>query len=146
MSIGDEVQADQTTSKAICYHLLINPTGKQGKFQGVDWCVELNNLYTKVYQNLHSVFARNFLHAHLSSYHTEADMTKTFFEVCRHLSEDSPHVVKPGGLSRYNVSDLLSQEAGMVDTSEWNSPGNTVATEEYEERATLEDLAVELGM
>ncbi|KAG6884204.1 hypothetical protein C0992_006774 [Termitomyces sp. T32_za158] len=33
--------------KAIRYHMLVNPTGKPGKFRGVDWCVELNNLYTK---------------------------------------------------------------------------------------------------
>jgi hypothetical protein len=36
-------------SRAIRYNILINPTGKAGKFRGVDWCVELNNLYTKVF-------------------------------------------------------------------------------------------------
>ena len=33
---------------AVRYHILVNPTGKDKKWQGVDWCVELNNLYTKV--------------------------------------------------------------------------------------------------
>lgn len=33
---------------AVRYSMLINPTGKEGKFRAVDWCVELNNLYTKV--------------------------------------------------------------------------------------------------
>lgn len=27
--------------------MLINPSGKPGKYRAVDWCVELNNLYTK---------------------------------------------------------------------------------------------------
>jgi hypothetical protein len=34
--------------RSIRYNILINPTGKVGKFRAVDWCVELNNLYTKV--------------------------------------------------------------------------------------------------
>lgn len=28
--------------------MLVNPTGKEKKWRGVDWCVELNNLFTKV--------------------------------------------------------------------------------------------------
>ncbi|KAE9405875.1 hypothetical protein BT96DRAFT_811690 [Gymnopus androsaceus JB14] len=28
-------------------HILVNPTGKAGKFRGVDWWVEHNNLYLK---------------------------------------------------------------------------------------------------
>ncbi|KAG1883646.1 hypothetical protein F4604DRAFT_1575628 [Suillus subluteus] len=27
--------------------MLVNPSGKAGSFQAVDWCMELNNLYTK---------------------------------------------------------------------------------------------------
>jgi len=34
--------------KAIRYNILVNPTGKKGKFRAVDWCVELNNLFIKV--------------------------------------------------------------------------------------------------
>ncbi|KIK73579.1 hypothetical protein PAXRUDRAFT_178036, partial [Paxillus rubicundulus Ve08.2h10] len=33
---------------AVRYHLLINPTEQKGKFHAIDWCVELNNLFTKV--------------------------------------------------------------------------------------------------
>ncbi|KAG2139339.1 hypothetical protein DEU56DRAFT_944418 [Suillus clintonianus] len=32
---------------AVRYHILIKPTGKKGKLRGVDWCIELNNLFTK---------------------------------------------------------------------------------------------------
>ncbi|KIK72802.1 hypothetical protein PAXRUDRAFT_48477, partial [Paxillus rubicundulus Ve08.2h10] len=100
--------------KAMQYHLLVNLTGQKGKFRAVDWCVELNNLFTKVlngrtglnctvehiilksplvqvYRNLHTTFQRNFIHAHLTLWHTEANMAKTFYEVCKHLSEHSPH-------------------------------------------------------
>ncbi|KAG1871817.1 hypothetical protein DFJ58DRAFT_652329, partial [Suillus subalutaceus] len=74
--------------------ILVNPTGKEGKFRAVGWCVELNNLFTKassavinggkgsnhtidciilesplvqVYQNLHRTFERNFLHTLLTN-------------------------------------------------------------------------------
>ncbi|KAI6097502.1 hypothetical protein F5141DRAFT_1011335, partial [Pisolithus sp. B1] len=33
---------------AICYHILINPMGHPTKWQAMDWCIELNNLFTKV--------------------------------------------------------------------------------------------------
>ena len=41
-------ETDTLISKAVRYHLLVNPTGQNGKFRSVDWCVELNNLFTKV--------------------------------------------------------------------------------------------------
>ncbi|KAG2745410.1 hypothetical protein P692DRAFT_20850130 [Suillus brevipes Sb2] len=71
----------------------------KGKFRGVDWCVELNNLFTKVvnggksskhtvsriimespliqiYRNLHTMFQNDFLHAHQTMKHAEANMSK----------------------------------------------------------------------
>ncbi|KAJ3768390.1 hypothetical protein FB446DRAFT_792318 [Lentinula raphanica] len=33
--------------RAVRMNILVNPTGKKGKFRGVDWVVELNNLYLK---------------------------------------------------------------------------------------------------
>lgn len=36
--------------KAIRANILCNPTGKKGKFRGIDWLVEHNNLYVKVSQ------------------------------------------------------------------------------------------------
>lgn len=34
--------------RAVRYNILVNPSGKEGEFRGVDWLVELNNLFTKV--------------------------------------------------------------------------------------------------
>ncbi|KAG2069961.1 hypothetical protein BDR04DRAFT_1020018, partial [Suillus decipiens] len=81
--------------------ILVNPTGKKGKFQAIDWCIELNNLFIKVinggkdsnctmdhiilelplvqiYWNLHRAFESNMIHANITSRHAEADMTQTF--------------------------------------------------------------------
>jgi hypothetical protein len=35
--------------RAVRYHILVNPSGKEGKYRAVDWCVELDNLLTKVH-------------------------------------------------------------------------------------------------
>jgi len=43
---------------AVQYSILVNPTGKAGKFHVVDWCIELNNLYTKVSGSMHSKCAQ----------------------------------------------------------------------------------------
>ncbi|KAI6016331.1 hypothetical protein BKA83DRAFT_4022066, partial [Pisolithus microcarpus] len=32
----------------IWYHWPVNPTGKEMKWHAIDWCIELNNLFTKV--------------------------------------------------------------------------------------------------
>ena len=40
-------------------NILRNPTGKKGRFRGVDWIVEHNNLYTKVSTNDLSVSSCN---------------------------------------------------------------------------------------
>ncbi|KAG2074484.1 hypothetical protein BDR04DRAFT_1126807 [Suillus decipiens] len=86
--------------RAVQYHILVNPSGKSGSFRAVDWCMELNNLYTKVihggkgpnrtidciilesplvqvYRNLQQVFEENFLHSHLTTRHANVDMTQT---------------------------------------------------------------------
>lgn len=41
-------------------NILVNPTGKRGRFRGVDWWVEHNNLYIKVSQP-HSNITQNHL-------------------------------------------------------------------------------------
>jgi hypothetical protein len=33
---------------AVHYNILVNPSGREGAFRGVDWVVELQNLYMKV--------------------------------------------------------------------------------------------------
>ncbi|KIK80903.1 hypothetical protein PAXRUDRAFT_157390 [Paxillus rubicundulus Ve08.2h10] len=59
-------------------------------------CIILESSLVQVYHNLHSTFARNFMHAHLTSHHAEADMAKTFHNVSTHMTKHSPHVVQIG--------------------------------------------------
>ncbi|KAI6119144.1 hypothetical protein EDD16DRAFT_1519546 [Pisolithus croceorrhizus] len=89
---------------AIHYHILINPTGHPAKWRAVDWCVELNNLFTKVknggkgsnwsveqiitelplvevYHSLQASVQQNFGHTHLATNHLLPDMRKTYVKV-----------------------------------------------------------------
>ncbi|KAF8332942.1 hypothetical protein F5887DRAFT_1080554 [Amanita rubescens] len=102
---------------AIRYNMLVNPTGKPGKFRAVDWVVEGNNCEIKVNhsgQGATRTVARmitesaligtfkeinesieNNLHLHATSTHGEPDMRRTFQEAHRSLSDSSPHVFVP---------------------------------------------------
>ncbi|KAG1880053.1 hypothetical protein F4604DRAFT_1578785, partial [Suillus subluteus] len=80
----------------------------------IDWCMELNNLYTKVihggkgpnrtidriilesplvqvYHNLQWVFEESFLHSHLTNQHAIVDMMQTFKKLCKYIVQHSPH-------------------------------------------------------
>ncbi|KAF8340421.1 uncharacterized protein EI90DRAFT_2906032 [Cantharellus anzutake] len=87
-------------ASAIENNWLCNPTGSENGFRGVDWWVELNNLYTKVifcgsgsnrtlthiinqsslielYRSVHVNIADNFAVTRRSTRHTRANMTNT---------------------------------------------------------------------
>ncbi|KAG1809075.1 uncharacterized protein BJ212DRAFT_1206980, partial [Suillus subaureus] len=80
----------------------------------IDWCMKLNNLYTKViqsgkgpnctidciimesplvqvYHNLQQVFEESFLHSHLTNQYAIVDMTQKFEKLCRYIAQHSPH-------------------------------------------------------
>ncbi|KAI5999218.1 hypothetical protein EDD15DRAFT_2135981, partial [Pisolithus albus] len=109
--------------------ILINPTGHPTKWRAVDWCVELNNLFTKVknggkgsnrsveriimesplvevYRKLQTSVQKNFGHTHLATNHSPPDMRKTYEKVQERLALNSPHKMLPGRTSRYQVDDL----------------------------------------
>ncbi|KAI9460696.1 hypothetical protein HD554DRAFT_2206865 [Boletus coccyginus] len=101
---------------AVQYHWLVNPTGKPMKWHAVDWCVELNNLFTKVknggmgpnrtveqiilesplmqaYRNAQAMIQKNFWHTHLTTKHGDPKMTKTFAGLTTRLEVYSPHTI-----------------------------------------------------
>ncbi|KAF9222653.1 hypothetical protein BS17DRAFT_680599, partial [Gyrodon lividus] len=74
-------------------------------------CILLKSPLVQVYHNLCAMFKRNFMHMHLTSQHAEVNMNmaKMFHEVCKHLSELSPHTVQTGQKSKYMIPNLTSQ-------------------------------------
>ncbi|KAI6126585.1 hypothetical protein F5141DRAFT_982122, partial [Pisolithus sp. B1] len=109
--------------------ILINPMGHPMKWQAMDWCVELNNLFMKVknrgkgsnqsvekivlesplvqvYQNLQALVQQDFSHTHLTTSHMPPDTRKTFTKVQEQLALNSLHKVSSGRKSHYQVDEL----------------------------------------
>jgi hypothetical protein len=124
-------------SKAIRYNILVNPTGKPGAFRGVDWVVELHNLFTKVehggsssnrtvdriikesplvqlYRSIHTVIEKNLALSHLTTAHSNPDMARTFADLQSYLSITEPHKIHPGRKSAYSVPDQIDRGRGML--------------------------------
>ncbi|KIL55117.1 hypothetical protein M378DRAFT_91388 [Amanita muscaria Koide BX008] len=157
--------------KAIRYNILVNPTGKEGKFRAVDWCVELNNLFTKaeyggsssnhtvdriikesplveVYRNIRTSIEQNFTLSHRTNARTDPDMSKTFDALRKHLEETKPHRKILGRKSACSIPDpmekgrLIFQKGG---TSTSSSKGvNMEETGDDEAIADVDDVIGEL--
>ncbi|KAG0707154.1 hypothetical protein DFH29DRAFT_797146, partial [Suillus ampliporus] len=96
--------------------ILVNPTGKKMAWRAVDWCVELNNLFTKAskgsnhtvehiflesplvqaYRNAQTMIHKNFLLTHLTMKHSSPNMKKTFELLCNQLAKHALHLPSPG--------------------------------------------------
>ncbi|KAF4565704.1 hypothetical protein EYR40_002226 [Pleurotus pulmonarius] len=125
-------------SRAIRYNILVNPTGKKGKFRAVDWCVELNNLYTKVvyggegsnytvdhilkdsplvqvYRDIKLSMGENLFTTKLSSAHSYPDMTKTYKKVTDYLWKMAAHTFTAGRSCKYVVPDPMYMGLEAID-------------------------------
>ncbi|KAI6006038.1 hypothetical protein EDD15DRAFT_2359163 [Pisolithus albus] len=154
--------------RAVRYSMLVNPSGQRGKFRGVDWCVELNNLFIKVinggkfsnhtipriilesplvqvYRNLHGVFQKHFLHNHVTTRRQEADMSLTFKELCTYFEKNQPHKMQTGRSSKWCMDDLIDVGHTLMEKTE-GELGQDGVEEDGESFLTLEDVAVELGL
>ncbi|KAG2050831.1 hypothetical protein BDR06DRAFT_891007, partial [Suillus hirtellus] len=149
--------------------ILINPTGKPMKWHAVDWCVELNNLFTKVkngrtgsnhtieqifielplvqaYQNTQAIVQKNFLHAHLTTDHAAPNMIKSFQGLSNKMVAQSPHTVVLGRKTCCEIPDLVDKGREMVEKAAWGE-GNNESNVEMEVRgegAEMEDILIEL--
>ncbi|KAI6146351.1 hypothetical protein BKA82DRAFT_125739 [Pisolithus tinctorius] len=156
----------------ICYHILVNPTGRPMKWRAVDWCVKLNNLFTKVknrgkgsnhsveriilesplvqvYRNLQGLVQQNFSHMHPTTSHVAPDMRKTFAKIQERLVLNSPHVVCLGRKTCHQVEDLYDKGQEMMEKATQGevlveNEGDTGDIFEEFEGSTLDDIMVEL--
>ncbi|KAF6747015.1 hypothetical protein DFP72DRAFT_1075838 [Ephemerocybe angulata] len=155
--------------RAVRYHTLINPTGKEGQSRGVDWCVELNNLSTKAeqggsssnrtteriikesplvqaYRNAKANIDRNFVLTHLTSEHAPPNMQKTFEALGKQLAENNTHRITPGRSSKYNIPDVLDKGRTMLSTGLFASGSETDADIDSSlgSRPEIDDVIIEL--
>ncbi|KAI0695888.1 hypothetical protein BC835DRAFT_1414574 [Cytidiella melzeri] len=156
--------------RAVRYSILINPSGKPGCFRAPDWCLELNNLYTKtkyggtgvnyteqriidesvliqIYRDLHLTFERNLALGHLTTKHAEPDMTQTFEAVMQHLQKARPHEIFPGRESKHSIPNLMDEGQFALLASEGPEAMDAdETTAEEDAEVTLADVTVEIGV
>ncbi|KAJ3522613.1 hypothetical protein NM688_g8849 [Phlebia brevispora] len=151
--------------KAVRYSMLINPTGKPGCFRAVDWCMELNNLYTKIiyggsssnytvkriikesiliqlFRDISEMFEENLQLTHLTAKHGDADMTATFREVLEYLRNEKTNEIIPGRRSAHEIADLLDKGQHMLHQATEADDEVTEETDHVD--ITAEDLEVDL--
>ena len=149
--------------RAIRYSMLVNPTGKAGKFRGVDWVVEALNCDIKVkfggegpnrsvkrmitesaligtFRVVNDSIERN-LHLYTTSAHGAPDMHRTFQELRRSISQCSPHEFHAGRKSMYCLPDMLNKGAELLCK---RGDGDAEEENDDELRPSLDDIATEL--
>lgn len=111
---------------------MVNPTGKIGHARAVDWCVELNNLHTKIehggsgpnqtveriikesplvqtYRSARQTIEKNFALTHLTTAHADPDMTKTFVKVQKNITRTNPHKITAGRTTAYTIPEQIDK-------------------------------------
>ncbi|KAF8673878.1 hypothetical protein AX14_005299 [Amanita brunnescens Koide BX004] len=124
--------------RAIRYNILINPTGKAGKFRAADWLVELHNLDIKTnhggqgpnytvkriieesslmatYKSVHEVITHNLALSKTSVLHADPNMEKTIKDLRDHIASYSPHIFMPGRSATYSIPDMMDSGHGAMD-------------------------------
>ena len=123
----------------IRYNMLVNPTGKAGKFCAVDWLVEAENCEIKVHhcgqgsnQTVKHMIAEsaligtfkaindsveNNLLLNTTLAHGEPNMGQTFAELRKSLSQTSPHKLMPSRKSMYSIPNMLNKGGELLVTS-----------------------------
>ncbi|ETW78199.1 hypothetical protein HETIRDRAFT_325386 [Heterobasidion irregulare TC 32-1] len=124
------------------YNVLVNPTGQPGKFRGVDWVIELNNLFTKhiyggsgsnftkdnvikescligVFQNCHKNVEENFQIPGLTTCKGHKDMKRTFNKLLKYTLDSEPNVSKAGRQARYYILDMIEKGLGLIEENEY---------------------------
>ncbi|KAJ3553994.1 hypothetical protein NM688_g3331 [Phlebia brevispora] len=124
---------------AVRHSMLVNPSGIPGKFRPVDWVVESHNLYTKevnvgpgpnrtvenvikesvlleVNRQTYSTLEKNLVLNHLTTHHSEPNMTETFAALARHMEQENaqPHAFVPGRKTHHKLENMVDKGLAML--------------------------------
>ncbi|XP_006457382.1 hypothetical protein AGABI2DRAFT_79752 [Agaricus bisporus var. bisporus H97] len=118
-------------SRAIRMNILCNPTGRSNGFRGIDWVIELNNLYIKrihggqfsnrtvdrmiiesplieTYKNIRQQFENMFCLDHKTTRHSPADMKATFEKLAEYMRKEQSNEFVTGRTAEYEVQDVMA--------------------------------------
>ncbi|KAG6849308.1 hypothetical protein H0H93_009576 [Arthromyces matolae] len=134
---------------AVRKNILVNPTGRPGRFRGVDWWVEHNNFYIKriyggkfsnhtkhhilkespligIFKNTRIQVENMFRMVNKTTRHSRPDMTKSYAKLTTHLEETKNNAVIPGRTTKYQVPNYLLRGQHLASTQK-----DTVIRGEY---------------
>lgn len=119
-------------SKAIRLNMLSNPTGREGHFCGIDWEIELLNLYIKryyggkdsnhsvdrmveqsplveIYKDIRVQFEQMFCLTHKTTSHSPANMSLTFTKAMTYMQKHQANEFIAGRSSEYEITDMRTK-------------------------------------
>ncbi|XP_006462858.1 hypothetical protein AGABI2DRAFT_73074 [Agaricus bisporus var. bisporus H97] len=125
------IQYPKPVAQAMRLNMLSNPTGRKGHFRGIDWEIELLNMYIKryhggkdsnhtidrmielsplieIFKDVRAQFEQMFCLEHKTSRHSPAKMSLTFAKVERHMEKHHTNEFIPGRGSEYEITDMAS--------------------------------------
>ncbi|KAG2086947.1 hypothetical protein BD769DRAFT_1373278 [Suillus cothurnatus] len=101
-------------SDIIRMNLLCNPSGHALAFRAVDWVVERNNLYTKVYRNCHVIIENGFHLQHQTIRHAQPDMTNTIRKLSMRIKEKYAHIKTFGRKALWSIPDQINEGMALM--------------------------------
>lgn len=158
-----------TLKKAVRSNWLCNPSGKPMGFRGVDWLLEVNNLYTKViyggsssnrtvpriinespliqlYRDCKKVVEDQYSLTPKTTKHGDADLTATYAALTRLAHECALFKLSPEGRnSSYHIPNHFSIGIQKFEAEASRTGTDTLSLldDTNEDEVTTEDLAVE---
>ena len=158
----------ESLRKAVRYNWLCNPTGTPMGFRGVDWLLELENLYTKViyggsgsnytveriivesplielYRTCKKVVEDQYMLSHKTTRHGDPDLVETYAAMSRLAQSTTMLQFTAGRKLDYLTPDYFSMGMEKLDSEKGNiiiRPSSSVPVDVGED-LTQEDLAVD---
>ncbi|KAF6764719.1 hypothetical protein DFP72DRAFT_799269, partial [Ephemerocybe angulata] len=148
--------------RAIRMNILINPTGKEGRWRAIDWLVEHNNLYIKriysgkysnhtkdrmiaqsplieIFKHVRIQFEEMFCLEHKTSRHSPPKMQKTFAILLRYMTENKGTEFVAKRTTKYIIPDPMAKGLESVQMGKLGSGGEQQNEDEQDKEVEVED-------
>lgn len=103
----------------------------------------LESPLVEIYQNVHAVVARNFMHMKQTTSHSDPNMTMTFEGLVEKMASSCPHIMTPGRSSAHSIPDLTEIGYNIIEKGEKSQPeGNNILDDL--DQPDVEDIIGEL--
>ena len=143
-SIGGSVRADGLHREASCVLLARTPSAEHGLVSpNKQMLRKRTSLIVHIFRDVHLTFEKNLVLTHLTTRHSDPDMTETFLALQKHLASNNIHIPIRGRKSKYSIPDAIEIGQGLMAESDSVVSESEEAVDTPED-ITLEDVTVDL--